>query len=140
MKFVSQALQCIHVSTLAVEMNRKQYAQLVALAAPQERRRLTRIEIKSRGIDIGEHGTCSGPRDGAGRSKKTEGCSQNLIARLQARSDQSQPQSVGAGGATHGIGRSAKASKFAFQFVDFRAENVMLRSADAPHRSQHFRA
>src|ERR1700691_413625 len=128
MELVSQKLQRIHVRALAVEMNRKHRAQLVTAAAAKKRFHLSGIEIEGARIDIGKQWTRSGARDCAGRGEKAERCGENEISRLHACGGQSQPQSVSAGGATHGIRRAAELRQFVFEGLDLRPQDVVLRS------------
>src|SRR5580692_4426673 len=129
MEFVREMLQRIHVSALAVQMNREQRAKFVTLAAAQKGLHPSRIKIECARIDIGKHRTGAGPRDSAGGSEEAERSGENLIARLHTRGDLSQQQGVGAGGATYRIARSAELRQLALKRINFRPQNVMLRSA-----------
>ena len=118
-------------------MHRKQRAQFVALPGAQKRFHLNGIEIEGARIDIGKHRTSADARNRAGRCEKAEGRGENQISRLHACGDESQPQSVSAGGATHGIGSPAESRQFALESLDLRAQNVVLRGADAAHCRQY---
>jgi hypothetical protein len=96
MEILSQPLERIHVRALAVEMNRDERAEFVALAAPQKSFHSRGIEIESAWIDIGKHRTRAGAHDGTGRSKEAERRGENLISGLHSSGNQSQPQGVGA--------------------------------------------
>src|SRR5258708_40254265 len=106
-------------------MNGKQRAEIVTPAAVQKTFDTRRVDVKRKGIDIGEYRTGAGPHDGAGRSEEAEGRGENLIAGLHSNRCESQPQSVGAGGAADGMGRAAKVGEFPLQRLDLRPQNVM---------------
>src|SRR5580704_2365139 len=108
MEFVGEALQRVDIRALAVEMNREQRAEFIALAAAKKRFDSNGIKVKCARIDIRKHRTCSGAHDSAGRGKEAKRCGENLISRLHSRRNQSQPQSIGARGASHGVMRAAE--------------------------------
>ncbi len=121
-------------------MHRKQSAEFVTPRTAEKGFDLHGIKIKCTGIDIGKHWARAGPRDGASRSKEAERRGENLIPGLHASCDQSQPQGIGAGGATDGVGRAAEIRKLALESFALRPQNVMLRRAHASHGGEHFGA
>ncbi len=112
-------------------MNRKQRAEILAWALAKKRFGLCGIEIESLRVDIGKNRTRASPYNCAGRGKKAEWRGENLISRLHAGGSQSQPESVGAGGTTSAMFRAAERCQLALERFDFRAENVLLGSANA---------
>src|SRR5580700_3890350 len=95
-----------------------------------------RVEIQRAGIDVDENWSRACAHDGTCRSKKAEWGSNDRIARLYASSDQRQPEGFGSGGATDGVSRSGEGCNLALERLNFRAENEVLRIANARNGGQ----
>src|SRR5919108_5673500 len=79
LELLGEFLKGIHVGTLPVQVNRQYGPNPARLQLSPG---TLGIEMESGGIDIGKNRSCARPRNGACRSQKTEGSSQDCISRL----------------------------------------------------------
>jgi len=91
-------------------------------------------------IDIKEDGPSSGAHDGAGGGEETKGGSEDGVSWLDAGSDQRKPESIGSGGATDGVASAGESGDFAFEGLDFCAEDKVLGRANALKGGEDFGA
>ncbi len=121
---VRQALQCIHVRTLPVKVNREKCADCGTVL--QGFLNLHRVHVERLGVDIDEHRAAAGAHDRARGCEEAESGGDNLVARLHARRCQGQPERIGSGSAPHGIPCSGKSREFPLQSFDFFSKNEVL--------------
>jgi hypothetical protein len=95
------------------------------------------IQIQRARIDVHENGRCAGPHNCAGRGKEAEGCGNDRVSRLDARSDERQPKGLRSGRATDGEAGSRQRSNLTLERLNLRTENEALRIAHPRDGGQH---
>src|ERR1700758_5282441 len=95
------------------------------------------IKIEGVRVDINKYGPASGAHDRTGGGEKAEGSRDYAVAGAHSHGSEREPKRIGAGSATDRLRGPRECGQFAFERLDFRPENEMLRGADPFHRRQN---
>jgi len=95
------------------------------------------IKIEGVRVDINKYGPASGAHDRAGGGEKAEGSRDHAVAGVHSHGSEREPKRIGAGCATDRLRGAGEGGQFAFERLDFRPENEMLRGADPFHSGQN---
>ncbi len=94
---------------------------------------LERVEVVSRGVDIGEDGPSAQSADGSGRREKRKGRHDHFVVGSHAQSLQGQREGIGAGRASHGMAHPAITGGLLLEGRDFRSQDRLAGGDHAGH-------
>src|ERR1700751_710690 len=118
-------------------MDGQQSAQAGRFSRAQMSLYLMGIKIEGVRVDINENGPASGAHDRTGGGEKAEGSRDHAVAGGHSHGSERQPKRIGAGRATDRLRGAREGGQLAFERLDFRTENEMLRGADPFHSGQN---
>ena len=91
-ELLTDRVERIHVRALPVEVHRKNRAEIRWPLLDDSPAHKLRIQVQGARINVHQDRSCARPHNGARRSEEAERGSDDRIARLHARRDQSEPQ------------------------------------------------
>jgi hypothetical protein len=119
-------------------MDREKGAQMSRSSSAEKFLYLSRIKVQRVRIDIDENRSPSRSNDCTRGCKETEWCSNDLISGTHPGSQQGEPKSIRARGATDSVRCSTEGGQLALKRLNFFAQNVVLGSAHPLDGPEYF--
>jgi len=126
----------IKISALPIKMDRHHSSDISMLLS--HFRHSNRADIERFLINISQQRRSPNPKNTADSGKKTEGSSDDIIARPNVERSQRKPESVSPAGAANSIRNFAGSSRRVFKLHDFRAEDEALRGTNSLNGGHDF--
>ena len=144
-KIVGEALECVPVRALAIEVDGQNGLKGWAGGSAYEFADCVRREVEGEGVDVGEDGAGSGAENGASRGEEAKRGGDDSAAGLglaggvaDAGRGEGEPKGVRAAGAADGVRHVAGQGGGGLKGLDLRPEDEALRGADGLNGGHEF--